>query len=62
MAEIVNLNRYRKNKKRAARKVAAPRNRLAKGRTKGARAGDAAARQRRQAELDGKKFEKRDEE
>ncbi len=62
MAEIVNLNRYRKTKKRAAKKAAAPRNRIAKGRTKARRAGDTAARRRNEAELDGKKLEKRDEE
>ena len=61
MAEIVNLNRFRKNKKRAAKKTAAPRNRIAGGRTKTRRAGDAAARERSRAELDGKKLEKRDE-
>lgn len=62
MAEIVNLNQYRKKKKRAARKAAAPRNRIAKGRSKARRAGDTATRERSDAELDGKKLKKRDEE
>ena len=62
MAEIVNLNQYRKKKKHAAKKAAAPRNRIAKGRTKSARTGDTAARERGDAELDGKKLEKREEE
>ena len=61
MVEIVNLNQYRKNKKRASKKAAAPRNRFAKGRTKGRRAADNAARKRREAELEGKKLETRDE-
>ncbi len=60
MAEMVNLNHYRKTKKRAARKAAAPRNRIAKGRTKGRRAHDTAVRKRSVAELDGKKLKKRD--
>jgi len=60
MAEIVNLNRFRKKKKRAARKEVAAQNRVAKGRTKSRRAGDTVARERSRAELDGKKRETRD--
>ncbi len=60
MTEIVNLNQYRKTKKRAAKKAAAPRNRFAKGRTKSRRARDTAVRKRSEAELDGKKLKKRD--
>ena len=61
MAEIVDLDRYRKSKKRAAKKKAAPRKRMAKARTKRRRAGDNATRERRETELDGKKLERRDE-
>ena len=60
MTEIVNLNQYRKTKKRAAKNAAAPRNRFAKGRTKSRRARDTAVHKRSEAELDGKKLKKRD--
>jgi len=58
MAEIVNLNQYRKKKKRAEKDQTAARNRVAKGRSKKQRAGDEAARKRAQAEIENKKLDK----
>ena len=57
MGEVVNLNRARKERAKAARKVEAAANRAAHGQTKGARA--SADKERTQAErlLDGAKRE-----
>lgn len=55
MAEIVNLNRARKAKRRSADAAKADANRVAFGRTKAQRAADDGARQRQIAMLDGVK-------
>ena len=57
MAEIVNLNRTRKAKARAAREAEAAANRAAHGRTKAERARDAAEAAKRRALLDGARLE-----
>ena len=61
MAEIVNLNRYRKSKVRGAASQQAADNRVKFGRRKGERLDDDLARKRAERELDGKKLEKPDE-
>jgi hypothetical protein len=58
MAEIVNLNRARKARDRAAAEARAAANRTAHGRTKAERAKDAEARTKRDALLDGARLEK----
>lgn len=55
MTEIVNLNQFRKNKRRADDKKTAENNRVEFGRTKAERAAAKAARLAREKELDGKK-------
>ncbi len=57
MGDVVNLNRARKARAKAAATVRADANRLAFGRTKGEKAADAAEAARRQALLDGAKRE-----
>jgi hypothetical protein len=53
MAEIVNLNRARKARARAEAEARAAANRAAHGRTKAEKAKDVAAREKRDALLDG---------
>jgi hypothetical protein len=55
MAEIVNLNRFRKAKTRADEKRQAAENRVAFGRTKAEKAADKAGRERAARTLDGVK-------
>ena len=62
MAEIVNLNQYRKRKEREAKESKSAGNRARHGRTKGTRHTDQLDRKRDADELDGKKLEKDDEE
>ncbi len=57
MAEIVNLNRARKNKVRREREEQAAANRRLFGRTKGERAADADAKERALRDIDGKRLE-----
>lgn len=57
MADVVNLNRFRKDKARAAEKRQAAENRLAFGRTKAEKVADKAARDRADRALDGAKRE-----
>ncbi|MDP1028632.1 DUF4169 family protein [Sphingomonas sp. KR1UV-12] len=57
MAEIVNLNRARKAKRRADDAAQAEANRAAFGRTKAEKVADAAETARREALLDGAKRE-----
>jgi hypothetical protein len=57
MAEIVNLNRVRKAKARDAARQQAAANRAQHGRTRAERAEAEAARQRREALLDGQRLE-----
>ncbi|WP_338664282.1 DUF4169 family protein [Pararoseomonas sp. SCSIO 73927] len=58
MAEIVNLNRARKARDRAAAETEAAANRAAHGRTRAERAKDAEAKAKRDALLDGARLEK----
>ncbi|MCR0984602.1 DUF4169 family protein [Roseomonas populi] len=58
MAEIVNLNRARKTRDRAAAEAKAAANRAAHGRTRAERAKDAEAKAKRDALLDGARLEK----
>lgn len=57
MADVVNLNRFRKVKARAAEKRQAAENRVAFGRTKAEKAAEKAARDRAERTLDGAKRE-----
>ena len=57
MAELVNLNRVRKAKKREDEARQAEANRIRFGRTKAEKARDAAEGAKLEAELDGKKVE-----
>jgi hypothetical protein len=57
MAEIVNLNRVRKGRKREDEKAEAAANRARFGRTKGEREKETADRERRDALLDGRKID-----
>ncbi|MBP0493733.1 DUF4169 family protein [Pararoseomonas indoligenes] len=57
MAEIVNLNRARKARDRAAEEAKAAANRAAHGRTRAERAKDAEAKAKRDALLDGARVE-----
>jgi hypothetical protein len=59
MAEIVNLNKARKAREKAAREDEAALNRAKHGRTKPQRQADAAEEARRRALLDGAKREDR---
>ena len=56
MADIVNLNQFCKNQRRAAKKLAGAANRLQFGRTKPERKGADTARAAREKELNGKKI------
>lgn len=58
MAEIVNLNQFRKNKRRAENRKAAEKNRIKFGRTKSEQKAAKAAEAARIRELDGKKAER----
>ena len=58
MAEIINLRRLAKNKRRRAKATKAARNRAAFGRTKPDKTRDRAALQRQHADLDGKKLDR----
>jgi hypothetical protein len=60
MAEIVNLNQYRKKKAQAEKKAKAARNRVKEGRSKSARTADQLARERGEKALDGTKVEPRE--
>ena len=60
MAEIVNLNRFRKAKTRADEKRQAAENRVAFGRTKAEKAAEQAERERAARALDGAKRDKTD--
>lgn len=55
MTEIVNLNQFRKNKRRAEKQQTAQNNRVKFGRTKAEREASKAAKAARDKELDGKK-------
>ena len=57
MAEIVNLKRFRKGKKRADDRQRATQNRALHGRPKNERRAAAAERRRAERELDGKKLD-----
>ncbi|HRJ61061.1 MAG TPA: DUF4169 family protein [Azospirillaceae bacterium] len=57
MADVVNLNRFRKNQARAAEKRQAAENRVAFGRTKAEKAAEKAALDRSARLLDGAKRE-----
>jgi len=60
MADIVNLNQYRKKKAQAEKKAQAARNRAKEGRTKSARPADRLASDRSEKVLDGTKVEPRE--
>ncbi|HVJ36103.1 MAG TPA: DUF4169 family protein [Terriglobia bacterium] len=55
MAEIVNLNRFRKARKRAAEKLQAEANRTKFGRTKTEKMNDRLAVEKQERDLEGKK-------
>jgi len=57
MTDIVNLNRFRKEKQRAEEKQQATVNRAQSGRTKVERENEAADKKRRDALLDGRKLD-----
>ena len=57
MAEIVNLNRYRKAREKDRAKVTAEENRVLHGRTKAEKRRDADEQDRESRSLDGAKFE-----
>ncbi|MBX3483214.1 DUF4169 family protein [Phenylobacterium sp.] len=57
MAELINLNRARKAKQKAAGKAQAAENRVAFGRTKAEKTSSKLASERARRELDGKKRE-----
>jgi hypothetical protein len=57
MAEIVNLNRARKDRARRERKEQAAANRRLFGRTKGEKTADADAKERTLRDIDGKRLE-----
>lgn len=57
MASIVNLNRFRKAKKREETQQRAAENRAVHGRTKAARQGAGKERRRADREFDGKKLD-----
>lgn len=60
MADVVNLNKFRKRKAKAEREQRAETNRRLHGRTKLERERDALQKKQLQAKLDGKKLEKPD--
>ena len=57
MADIVNLNKLRKEKAKAEQQRQAEANRVAFGRTKAAKDAERKAAEQRQRELDGKKID-----
>lgn len=57
MGDVVNLNRFRKAKRKAEAEDKAAANRVRHGRTKAERARDQGDRQRAAADLDGKRIE-----
>ena len=58
MSEIVNLNKFRKSRRRAEDRKTAENNRIKFGRTKAEREAAKAAQTARDKELDGKKTER----
>lgn len=58
MADIVNLNRFKKTKSKADKAKTAEKNRVKFGRTKADKARDADQRERSQRDLDGKEIPK----
>ncbi|MBI07014.1 MAG: DUF4169 domain-containing protein [Rhodospirillaceae bacterium] len=56
MAEITNLNEYRKQRRKEEKRKAGAQNRLRRGRNKIGRLADKIISERRELELDGKKF------
>ncbi|MEE8172081.1 MAG: DUF4169 family protein [Alphaproteobacteria bacterium] len=56
MAEITNLNQYRKQRKKEEKRKAGALNKVRKGRTKLERLADKIGAERRDLEQDGKKF------
>lgn len=61
MAEIVNLNRFRKSRTKDEEKSRAGENRTRHGRTKAEKANDRQAAARREKDLRGKELEPKDE-
>ena len=57
MADIVNLNRFRKMRRKEEREKTAEENRIRFGRTKAEKLRDRQDAERREADLDGKKVE-----
>lgn len=57
MSEIINLNRFKKNRERTAKKAEADQNAAKFGRTKAERLAEAARDARAKAQLDQLKFE-----
>jgi hypothetical protein len=57
MADVVNLNRFRKMREREEREKVAEENRVRFGRTKAEKQRDRQERERRASELDGKKVD-----
>ncbi len=60
MTDVVNLNQFRKNRRRTEKKRAAEANRVRFGRTKAEREASDAARAARDKSLDGKKISPED--
>ena len=60
MAEIVNLNKYRKARERADSARRSAENRVIHGRTGSEKTGDAQAESLRQNKLDGERLEQKD--
>ena len=60
MAEIVNLNKYRKARERAESAQRSAENRIVHGRTGAERASDAQAESRQQNKLDGERLDSQD--
>ena len=56
MAEITNLNEYRKQRKKEEKRKTGAKNKAHKGRTKISRLAEKLVSERRELELDGKKF------
>ncbi len=60
MAEIINLNHFRKAKSKAEKDTQAAHNRARHGRRRGDRERQEADEHRRRRDLDGRRFERRD--
>jgi len=56
MAEITNLNEYRKQRKKEEKRKAGAQNKARKGRTKMSRLAEKIISEKRELEMDGKKF------